>query len=303
MQYPTEVPGVRLDDVLAEALAGRGPRRRRPSPAAASAEAARIGFDERFLDRPLNVDLSGGEKKRNETLQLGVLQPQDRHPRRARLRASTSTRCGPAPAGSRRPPHEDDLGVLAITHYSRLLHELKPDVVHILVKGRIVATGGPELADELEDDRLRAPRSRRGRGRLDECRRGRDRPIRSTTRSVPARSRSDPSPRSSRPARGGSTAVHARRMDDAPAGGSVVDGKLHRELTFANFTEAFGFMARVALLAEKADHHPDWSNSWNTVVIDLVSHDAGGITDRDRALASRINSWPPPDLAAGDGPR
>jgi len=48
-------------------------------------------------------------------------------------------------------------------------------------------------------------------------------------------------------------------------------------------------MARVALLAEKADHHPDWSNSWNTVVIDLVSHDAGGITDRDRELANAIN--------------
>ena len=66
------------------------------------AEAARIGFDERFLERPLNVDLSGGEKKRNETLQLAVLRPAHRHPRRARLRASTSTPCAPAPAGSRR---------------------------------------------------------------------------------------------------------------------------------------------------------------------------------------------------------
>ena len=74
--------------------------------------------------------------------------------------------------------------------------------------------------------------------------------------------------------------------------GPMVDGKLHRELKFANFSEAFGFMARVALLAEKADHHPDWSNSWNTVVIDLVSHDAGGITDRDRELAQ-------PDQRAG----
>jgi 4a-hydroxytetrahydrobiopterin dehydratase len=77
--------------------------------------------------------------------------------------------------------------------------------------------------------------------------------------------------------------------ENAPDGWSVIDGKLHREITFDDFSEAFGFMARVALLAEKADHHPDWSNSWNKVVIDLVSHDAGGLTDRDRALADSIN--------------
>lgn len=65
---------------------------------------------------------------------------------------------------------------------------------------------------------------------------------------------------------------------------------MHRELRFADFSEAFAFMARVALAAEKADHHPDWSNSWNTVVIDLVSHDKGAITDRDVALAEQINS-------------
>ena len=76
----------------------------------------------------------------------------------------------------------------------------------------------------------------------------------------------------------------------APEGWTVVDGKLHRELEFADFSEAFGFMTRVALAAEKANHHPDWSNSWNTVVIDLVSHDAGGLTDRDRALAEAINA-------------
>jgi 4a-hydroxytetrahydrobiopterin dehydratase len=76
----------------------------------------------------------------------------------------------------------------------------------------------------------------------------------------------------------------------APSGWSVVDGAFHREFEFADFSEAFGFMARVALAAEKADHHPDWSNSWNKVVIDLVSHDAGGLTDRDRDLAQTINS-------------
>jgi len=76
---------------------------------------------------------------------------------------------------------------------------------------------------------------------------------------------------------------------EIPSGWSIAGGKLHRELTFADFSEAFGFMARVALAAEKADHHPNWSNSWNTVVIDLVSHDVATITDRDRDLAERIN--------------
>ena len=70
---------------------------------------------------------------------------------------------------------------------------------------------------------------------------------------------------------------------------SVVDGRLHAEFTFIDFAEAFAFMTRVAALAESAGHHPDWSNSWNQVVIDLVSHDVGAITDRDRALAARID--------------
>ncbi len=64
---------------------------------------------------------------------------------------------------------------------------------------------------------------------------------------------------------------------------------LRRTFTFADFSEAWAFMARVALLAEKHDHHPDWSNSWNEVVIELSSHDAGGITDRDHALAAAID--------------
>jgi 4a-hydroxytetrahydrobiopterin dehydratase len=76
---------------------------------------------------------------------------------------------------------------------------------------------------------------------------------------------------------------------EVPEGWSVVDGKLHRELQFADFSEAFAFMVRVALLAEKANHHPDWSNSWNTVVIDLINHDAGEGTDSDRDLAAAIN--------------
>ena len=79
-------------------------------------------------------------------------------------------------------------------------------------------------------------------------------------------------------------------MPEIPEGWSVADGKLHREIEFHDFVEAFGFMSMVALLAEKADHHPDWSNSWNKVVIDLMSHDKGEITDRDRDLAEAINN-------------
>ncbi|HEY2812743.1 MAG TPA: 4a-hydroxytetrahydrobiopterin dehydratase [Acidimicrobiales bacterium] len=77
--------------------------------------------------------------------------------------------------------------------------------------------------------------------------------------------------------------------DSASEGWDVVDGKLHRELQFDNFVEAFGFMSMVALLAEKANHHPDWSNSYNKVVIDLMSHDKDAITDRDTDLANAIN--------------
>jgi Fe-S cluster assembly ATP-binding protein len=148
MQYPIEVPGVSLEDALGEAFGAAG-RRRDEVRELVLAEAGRIGFDERFLSRPMNVDLSGGEKKRNETLQLGVLRPRfavldeidsglDVDALRAvarRIEAATS---------------EADLGVLAITHYNRLLHELRPDRVHVLSAGRIVASGGPELAVELE---------------------------------------------------------------------------------------------------------------------------------------------------------
>lgn len=78
-------------------------------------------------------------------------------------------------------------------------------------------------------------------------------------------------------------------MTTPPDGWELLEGRLHREFTFADFSAAWGFMARVALLAERADHHPDWSNSWNKVVIDLVSHDVGVITERDVALAEQIN--------------
>ena len=72
-------------------------------------------------------------------------------------------------------------------------------------------------------------------------------------------------------------------------GWSLAGGKLHREFKFANFVEAFGFMSRLALIAEKQDHHPGWSNVYNRVVIDLDTHDAGGITAFDFRLAAAAN--------------
>lgn len=150
MQYPIEVPGVSLEDVLHDALvaAGKGVG---DLHCLMVTEAERIGFDERFLARPLNVGLSGGEKKRNETLQMGVLKPRiailDEIDSGLDLDALVDV--------SRRveaATHEDGLGVLAITHYQRLLVELRPDVVHVMVKGRIVKSGGPDLVEELERD-------------------------------------------------------------------------------------------------------------------------------------------------------
>lgn len=78
------------------------------------------------------------------------------------------------------------------------------------------------------------------------------------------------------------------RLADVP-GWEVVDGKLHREVKLRNFVEAFGFMAQVALEAEKLNHHPDWSNSWNTVVIDVASHAEGGLTEQCFRLATAAN--------------
>jgi Fe-S cluster assembly ATP-binding protein len=150
LQYPVEVPGVLLADVLAEAFVAAG-RDGSGLAERIAAEARRIGLDPPLLLRDLNVDLSGGEKKRIETLQLAVLEPRiavldeidsglDIDALRAvsrRIEAATT---------------ESQLGVLAITHYNRLLDELRPDVVHILARGMIVASGGPELADRVEAD-------------------------------------------------------------------------------------------------------------------------------------------------------
>ena len=148
MQYPTEVPGVSLQDAMAAALAPQG----RATPDlgdVVAAEAVKIGVSPALLARPMNVDLSGGEKKRNETLQLAVLAPKI-----AVLdEIDSGLDVDALRAVSRRIEvitNEVGLGVLVITHYSRLLRELRPDVVSVLRKGRIVASGGPELAEELE---------------------------------------------------------------------------------------------------------------------------------------------------------
>ena len=154
LQYPTEVPGVSLLDLLETSARAAG-RSVDEVDAAITAEAERLALDPRLIDRPLNVDLSGGEKKKNETLQLGVLRPAiavldeldsglDVDALRACARRIEAETQSPAHGGT-------GLGVLAITHYNRLLHELRADVVHVLTKGTIVRSGGPELALELEE--------------------------------------------------------------------------------------------------------------------------------------------------------
>lgn len=148
MQYPVEVPGVSLEELLVEAVRGAGGDDAAVHDALI-AEAERIGFTPELVLRAVNVDLSGGEKKRSETVQLGVLAPRfaildelDSGLDVDALRACASR----VEAATK----ETGLGVLAITHYQRLLEQLHPDAVHVLVNGRIAATGGPELADELE---------------------------------------------------------------------------------------------------------------------------------------------------------
>ncbi len=147
MQYPVEVPGVTMSEALVAARTAAG-RDTDGLDDALRREAAAIGLDPAALDRSLNVDFSGGEKKRNETVQLAVsgarfaildeidsgLDVDALRMVSQRIEAATS----------------DGLGVLAITHYNRLLEELRADVVHVFAGGRIVETGGPEVATRLE---------------------------------------------------------------------------------------------------------------------------------------------------------
>lgn len=83
-----------------------------------------------------------------------------------------------------------------------------------------------------------------------------------------------------------------KRMTKLPKWG-LVGGRLHREFLFQDFVQAFSFMSAVALVSEKHNHHPDWSNSYASVAIDLFSHDAGGLTLRDFDLATEIDRLAP----------
>jgi Fe-S cluster assembly ATP-binding protein len=143
LQYPVEVPGVAVDRFLEVALGHR--------PDGLADEAARMGLGTALLERALNVGLSGGEKKRLEAVQLAVMRPKiavlDELDsgldvdalREVTRRVEELTHDGAAA-----------LGVLVITHYSRLFAELSPDRIHVFMAGRIVESGGPELAAELE---------------------------------------------------------------------------------------------------------------------------------------------------------
>jgi len=148
MQYPTEVPGVRVPVMMRAAFEASG-RDTSSVDAAIASEAERLQIPAALLDRPVNVDLSGGEKKRNETLQLGVLAPKfailDELDSGLDVDAMrlASTRV-------EQETNERDMGVIAITHYNRLLDELHADWVHVLINGRIVDYGPAELANEIE---------------------------------------------------------------------------------------------------------------------------------------------------------
>ena len=86
------------------------------------------------------------------------------------------------------------------------------------------------------------------------------------------------------------TSGEIEQLEQQLPGWSLVDGKLHRELVFSDFNTAFGFMTRVALIAEAMGHHPEWRNVWNRVAIDLRTHDTGGLSNLDQQLAQRINA-------------
>ena len=150
MQYPTEIPGVLLQDAMSAALDARK-RDATNLRSLIATEAKRISFDTELVDRAVNVDFSGGEKKRSETVQLGVLQPRIAiiDELDSGLDIDALRDCAQRVEDATK---ESELGVLVITHYSRMFEQLKPDFVHILAKGRIVKSGGPELADDLERD-------------------------------------------------------------------------------------------------------------------------------------------------------
>ena len=154
-QYPVEIPGISNLHFLREALnSQRRARSEAPLSGAeflkiARAQAAALGMEAEMLKRPVNVGFSGGEKKRNEMVQMGILDP--------RIAVLDETDSGLdidalriVGDGINRIMRAPDKAVVLITHYQRLLDYVRPDFVHVLADGRIIRSGGPELALELE---------------------------------------------------------------------------------------------------------------------------------------------------------
>ena len=154
-QYPEEIPGVPVVQFLRQAL---GARRGMDDLSVLETRMAimewmkKLDMDPSFGDRYLNEGFSGGEKKRNEILQMAILEPDmavlDETDSGLDIDALRIVARGIEQVRAERP----QLGVLLITHYQRILDELTPDRVHILVDGRIVDSGGPELARKLEEE-------------------------------------------------------------------------------------------------------------------------------------------------------
>jgi Fe-S cluster assembly ATP-binding protein len=151
-QYPQEIAGVSVLNFLRQALSARkGIEMSVLELRLALMEwMDKLGMDPAFMSRYVNEGFSGGEKKRNEVLQMAVLEPDmavlDETDSGLDIDALVAVANGVQAIRAERP----DLGILAITHYQRLLDHLRPDVVHVLYDGRIVASGGPELAHQLE---------------------------------------------------------------------------------------------------------------------------------------------------------
>jgi Fe-S cluster assembly ATP-binding protein len=153
-QYPQAIAGVSVLNFLRQALSARkGMELSVLELRLAIMEwMDRLGMDKSFLDRHLNDGFSGGEKKRNEILQMAILEPElavlDETDSGLDIDALKVVATGVHSVREQRP----DLGVLAITHYQRLLDQLRPDRIHVLMEGRIVASGGMEIAEQLERD-------------------------------------------------------------------------------------------------------------------------------------------------------
>ena len=152
MQYPVEVPGVSVSNFLrtaVTAIRGEAPKVR-TWVGEVKAAMASLNMDTDFSERNVNEGFSGGEKKRHEILQMELLKP--------KIAILDETDSGLdvdalriVSEGVNRVKANSDLGVMLITHYTRILRYIKPDYVHVFANGKIVEEGGPELADKLEE--------------------------------------------------------------------------------------------------------------------------------------------------------